>query len=388
MNCCQNKILIHHHATVYCDPNTGALFVPSFIGCWVNEIGKHVSCVGLLFHESKEKTSRHDTLIAEDNIKHENLGAPGSYKDVFKKKRRIKEVCRQVLPNYNVLIIRGFTPGQFRVFRELSSLKVFFLLVGALKSSKPPLRFNKVGLIQYVYFFKRKRELGRIAEKATLLANSPAVVDEINEVYHKEAYYVSTNTLTSADLRPEKIWNPKTPLRLFFCGRIVEDKGIFELLEAFHILLKSGVDARLNLAGTAATEMKQRMRELTYWKEIESEINFLGFVKFGPELLNTYSEQDIFLLPSYHEGFPHSIWEASATSVPVIVTPVGGIPGIIKANEVAFIRTKSPVDIVKAIYYMLTNKEETNKTMERLYSKTKVNTVENGVVVLLNIIDP
>lgn len=382
----QNKILIHHHATVYRDPEIGALFLPSFIGCWVNEISKLVSHVGLLFHESKQKTSRHDTLITGDNVIHENLGAPGNYKDLLKKNRRIKEVCRQVKPNYDILIIRGFTPGQYRVFRELSTLKVFFLLVGALKSSKPPLRFNMIGLIQYIYFFKRRSELGRIAKKAVLLANSPAVVDEIKEVYDKEARYVSTNTLTIADIRPEKNWNPESPLRLFFCGRIVEDKGIFELLEAFYFLLKSGVDARLNLAGSAASEMKQRMRELAYWKEIEQKINFLGFVQFGPELLNTYSEQDIFVLPSYHEGFPHSIWEASATSVPVIVTPVGGIPGIINENEVAFIRTKSSDDIIKAIHFMLEHLEETNKTMNRLYQKTKLHTVEKGVETLLNII--
>ena len=109
MNFRQENILIHHHATVYRDPETGAIFVPLFIGCCVNEINKHVGHVGWFFLESKQNTSRPDALIPGDNVKHENLGAQENYKDLLRIKRRLKKVCRQVKPNHDILIIRGVT---------------------------------------------------------------------------------------------------------------------------------------------------------------------------------------------------------------------------------------------------------------------------------------
>jgi glycosyltransferase involved in cell wall biosynthesis len=39
-----------------------------------------------------------------------------------------------------------------------------------------------------------------------------------------------------------------------------------------------------------------------------------------------YRMADIYILPSYYEGFPRTLWEAMANSVPVICTSVGSIP--------------------------------------------------------------
>ena len=45
----------------------------------------------------------------------------------------------------------------------------------------------------------------------------------------------------------------------------------------------------------------------------------------------------ILVLPSYHEGFSHIIWEAAVMKVPVIVTDVGGIKSLITGNDAYFI---------------------------------------------------
>jgi glycosyltransferase involved in cell wall biosynthesis len=58
-------------------------------------------------------------------------------------------------------------------------------------------------------------------------------------------------------------------------------------------------------------------------------------------LLSTAS---IFVLPSYYEGLPMSVLEAMAWGVPVITTPVGGIPEVVRHGEEGVI--VQPGDIV------------------------------------------
>ena len=61
--------------------------------------------------------------------------------------------------------------------------------------------------------------------------------------------------------------------------------------------------------------------------EIESQTVFLGWVK-GKAKDKVFKESEIFCLPSYAEGFPMAVLDAWAYGLPVITTPVGGIPDI------------------------------------------------------------
>ena len=48
--------------------------------------------------------------------------------------------------------------------------------------------------------------------------------------------------------------------------------------------------------------------------------------KMGHELLSFYRKADIFIMPSLHESFPRTIWEAMASGCVVLTTNVGSIP--------------------------------------------------------------
>ena len=59
---------------------------------------------------------------------------------------------------------------------------------------------------------------------------------------------------------------------------------------------------------------------------ITNQVIFHGKKNIGEELNSYYRMSDIYVIPTHFEGFPRTIWEAMANSLPVIATKVGGIP--------------------------------------------------------------
>jgi glycosyltransferase involved in cell wall biosynthesis len=116
--------------------------------------------------------------------------------------------------------------------------------------------------------------------------------------------------------------------------------------------------------------------------EFDSEVYWLGFVPYGKMLLEQFSLADFCVLPSYHEGFPHTIWEAGICSVPMVVTNVGGIPGMVSENEVSFIKPKSIDSIVEVISQLVSNPILSNNKTKALYNLATQYTLEKNAKVL------
>ncbi|MBF2067349.1 MAG: glycosyltransferase family 4 protein [Calothrix sp. C42_A2020_038] len=111
-----------------------------------------------------------------------------------------------------------------------------------------------------------------------------------------------------------------------FLGRIGQRKGAFDLISAFAKLSeKHKQRASLTLAGDGEGE---KARDLVKSLELTSSINILDWVNQTQrdELLN---QANVFVLPSYNEGLPMALIEAMSWSLPVITTPVGGIPELV-----------------------------------------------------------
>lgn len=116
-----------------------------------------------------------------------------------------------------------------------------------------------------------------------------------------------------------------------FVGRIVGDKGINELVEAFVKLHDKHKNARLVLVGNYEHDLDP-VKDVTR-KQIDNNdaINACG-AKYGDDLLQMYVDADCFVMPSYREGFPNTVLEAGAMGLPSIVTNINGSREIIE-NE-------------------------------------------------------
>ncbi len=117
-----------------------------------------------------------------------------------------------------------------------------------------------------------------------------------------------------------------------FVGRVVGDKGINELVEAFLRLNEQYKNTRLVLVGEYESSLDPLKEETIRQIENNISINACG-AKYGDSLVEMYASADCFVLPSYREGFPNVVLEAGAMGLPQIVTDINGCREIIVEGE-------------------------------------------------------
>lgn len=130
-----------------------------------------------------------------------------------------------------------------------------------------------------------------------------------------------------------------------YSGRLVRDKGIIELVRAFD-LLENADNCKLLLVGMF--EKHDSLPEDVI-KRIQNDkrIIFTGFINGGMEYY--YSLMDVYVLPSYREGFPTGVLEAQAMAKPVITTRVTGCCDSIVEGETGLFSDNNEHDLAAKI---------------------------------------
>lgn len=134
-----------------------------------------------------------------------------------------------------------------------------------------------------------------------------------------------------------------------FVGRLVGDKGINELVEAFVRLQSEIKNTRLLLVGTFEDKLDPLNSDTLQAIHSIDKIKVLG-VKKGDELIAYYAASDSFVLPSYREGFPNTLLEAGAMDLPLIVTDINGSREIVEDGKNGIIISPKDSD---ALYYAM-----------------------------------
>lgn len=158
--------------------------------------------------------------------------------------------------------------------------------------------------------------------------------------------------------------------KVLFLARMAKDKGVEELLNAVSILQKKGYTFTLELVGGG--EFFSEALNIIKKLNIEPVVNVRGAILDSDLIKKLYSESDIYILPTYHEGFPRTLYEAMIFGTPIITTFVGGIPGIMQHQYNCLrIEPKSVDSIVSSLLYAFENYDK----MEEI-SKNALSTVE------------
>lgn len=140
-----------------------------------------------------------------------------------------------------------------------------------------------------------------------------------------------TNAVTLMNIVPTPTMakQPRTegaPISLVYLGYIYKEKGIFDLLD----VIASNRDRWLGHLTLTIGGQWNEDRVLNFIKDndLGGIVKFVGWVS-GDDKATILSKTDILILPSYYEGLPISILEAMSYAMPVITTPVGGIPEVV-----------------------------------------------------------
>lgn len=153
---------------------------------------------------------------------------------------------------------------------------------------------------------------------------------------------------------------PNVPARIgsnkidfVFLGRIGQRKGVFDLLRAFASLSpKHRERAALTLAGHGEVEQARSLAESL---NLIAHVTIPGWLDSSQrnELL---SKADVFVLPSYNEGLPMALLEAMSWGLPVITTPVGGVPELVSQTETGLLVNPGNIQqLVEAMQSLIEN---------------------------------
>ncbi len=119
----------------------------------------------------------------------------------------------------------------------------------------------------------------------------------------------------------------KDSYKLLFVARLDLQKGPIELIDAISIMSKDNTlpDFHLDICGggPAYDAIKKRIEEL----DMSSHITLVGFLPDFNAIIEAYRQADIYVIPTYHDLFPRSLWEAMLSGDVCVTTMVGGIPG-------------------------------------------------------------
>ncbi len=117
------------------------------------------------------------------------------------------------------------------------------------------------------------------------------------------------------------------PLIVLFSSRMLVTKGVLEYVEAVRILKEKGLNARFALAGKADPGNPASIPEeqIDEWKQSHL-VEWWGWQDDMPSAL---AKADIFCLPSYREGVPNALLEATACGLPIVTTDTPGCRDVV-----------------------------------------------------------
>jgi glycosyltransferase involved in cell wall biosynthesis len=156
-----------------------------------------------------------------------------------------------------------------------------------------------------------------------------------------------------------------------YIGRLSEEKGILNLIDAMLLMLEKKTQIHFMICGDGSLADKvgktiiddglEAITKLTKWIPHDDVPRYLNELK-------------LLILPSFAEGLPNILLEAMACGTPVLATPVGAIPDVIKDGETGFLlRSNDPAHVANLIIELISKPELLEKVSANAYKWVREN---------------
>ena len=113
----------------------------------------------------------------------------------------------------------------------------------------------------------------------------------------------------------------RIPRRLLYAGHVIKTKGVYELVEACSQI----TNIELRIVGRCLPDVESELKSIACKNNEGKWLYIIGEVDHD-EVLAEMLQADMFVFPSYTEGFPNVILEAMACGCPIVSSDVGAIP--------------------------------------------------------------
>lgn len=304
----------------------------------------------------------------------------------------IEEIIPEFVHYHPVSMQRGVSLSMFSAIKEIQKIfekeqfdivqystpnAAFYASIAA-KRAKVPVRLYCQWGIRYMGFEGWRRQLFKFLEKMTCKNSTYIEVESHNirnfsleeGLYTKEKSCVIWNgsacgvDLKRYDMDKKETWRTsirkelnisKEDVVFAFAARLTADKGINELLDAFMKLEASYSNVKLLVMGgmdNSDSLDAELMRKAKKTENIIFTGNVAGIERY-------YAASDIFVAPSYREGFGLVVIEAEAMGIPAIVSNVPGQIDAIEDNVTGLsCQVKDADSLKQSMEYMLDHVEK------------------------------
>ena len=151
-----------------------------------------------------------------------------------------------------------------------------------------------------------------------------------------------------------------SPVKFLFVGRLLKEKGVFELIDAMRIVKVKYPQAHFTILGEIDHQNMGALRQEELDRFIAEKLfEYPGYVT---NVRDWITDTSVFVLPSYREGVPRSTQEAMAIGRPVITTDVPGCRETVVDGVNGFLVPKwNPEALADKMCYFIENPEQVNK---------------------------
>jgi glycosyltransferase involved in cell wall biosynthesis len=320
-----------------------------------------------------------DYRLTAGNVSLVNIGPHTSVMGRVLRSRAYTYALRKNDFSLDALLLRGASP-LLPAMVAASPVPTVLLLVsdylaGVNNLPQPPWR--KEAILLWSYWNKWGQNSA--VRRSLTFVNSRVLYDE----YYGKAPYlqeIRTTTLTERDFFIRQDTCQRRPIHLLYTGRISGSKGLFDIVAAIQQLLIRGEDLILDLVGWQEKGEEDILDNLFSYAQkngFRDRVFYHGYKTVGPELFAYYKQADIFVLASRSsfEGFPRTIWEAMAHSLPVVATRVSSIPAYIE-GAAELIPPKDAEAMADAISRIIHQPELRCQLIQRGFELARENTLE------------
>lgn len=191
--------------------------------------------------------------------------------------------------------------------------------------------------------------------------------------------YFSITHFSEAEILQQKkeLHIPLTDFVFVFVGRIVKDKGINELVEAFVGLQSDLPEISLVLVGPFEDDLDPVSASTRNYIETHPKIKEVGFQQ---DVRRYLAFSNALVFPSYREGFPNVVLQAGAMGLPAIVSNINGCNEIVEDQINGLIVPKKDATALREAMLQLASsnllisqlKEVSRSTITQQYERNKI----------------
>ncbi|WP_373838609.1 glycosyltransferase family 4 protein [Methanospirillum sp.] len=178
----------------------------------------------------------------------------------------------------------------------------------------------------------------------TVIVYSPTLIQDYELQSHRHKILIAhRHFLNFTTFSITSSFSERPPL-IGYIGRMSSEKGIQHFVQSLPAIFKRREDLKAFIGGDG--QLKDSIETFIKEAGLTNRIDFSGWIPHD-NLPHYLIQLRLLVLPSYTEGLPNIMLEAMACGTPVLATPVGAVPDIIRDGKTGFIMENNTPDCIE-----------------------------------------